>query len=287
MAADNLTLNPGTGGALVRTLADSAGNEWPACVVAYATALARGANVLQVVTGAAGLPVAQQGVWTVGLSGPVAVTGTFWQATQPVSIAGPVPVTGTFYPATQPVSVAADVGVTQSGAWDVGIVGAVGVTGTFWQATQPVSLAGSVTVTNAGTFPVQVSAAIPAGANLIGSVAAGAQIASAFNGATAVTPQYAAIGASSAGATTVVAGVAGKRVYILRWSLSANGAVNINWQSHTTTGTATGLHYLTQFASCGGAYCPLGIFATAVGEGLDINLSAAVAVGGELTFAQF
>jgi hypothetical protein len=46
----------------------------------------------------------------------VAVTGTFWQATQPVS--------GTFWQATQPVS------------------------GTFWQATQPVS--GTVTA-NAGT----------------------------------------------------------------------------------------------------------------------------------------
>lgn len=43
----------------------------------------------------------------VSVSGSVAVTGTFWQATQPVS--------GTFWQATQPVS------------------------GTFWQATQPVS----------------------------------------------------------------------------------------------------------------------------------------------------
>lgn len=43
------------------------------------------------------------------IASPVAVTGTFWQATQPVS--------GTFWQATQPVS------------------------GTFWQATQPVSIA--------------------------------------------------------------------------------------------------------------------------------------------------
>lgn len=42
------------------------------------------------------------------LAGTIAVSGTFWQATQPVS--------GTFWQATQPVS------------------------GTFWQATQPVSL---------------------------------------------------------------------------------------------------------------------------------------------------
>uniref|UniRef100_A0A6M3IZ30 Uncharacterized protein n=1 Tax=viral metagenome TaxID=1070528 RepID=A0A6M3IZ30_9ZZZZ len=57
----------------------------------------------------------------------VAVTGTFWQATQPIS--------GTFWQTTQPVS------------------------GTFWQTTQPVSLASvpSHAVTNAGTFAVQAS----------------------------------------------------------------------------------------------------------------------------------
>src|SRR5690348_14873150 len=36
--------------------------------------------------------------------GTVPVTGTFWQATQPVSISGSVAVTGTFWQATQPVS---------------------------------------------------------------------------------------------------------------------------------------------------------------------------------------
>ena len=43
------------------------------------------------------------------LLGSIAVTGTFWQATQPVSIASmpSTPVTGTFWQATQPVSAAA------------------------------------------------------------------------------------------------------------------------------------------------------------------------------------
>jgi hypothetical protein len=77
--------------------------------------------------GAAGLPVNDAGGsltvdGTVGVSGSVAVTGTFFQATQPVSIASAVPVT------------------------DNG--GSLTVDGTFWQATQPVS--GTVTV-NAGT----------------------------------------------------------------------------------------------------------------------------------------
>jgi hypothetical protein len=65
-------------------------------------------------------PVPVSGTVSVGT---VPVTGTFYQATQPVSIASmpTTPVTGTFWQTTQPVS------------------------GTFWQATQPVS--GTVTIT--------------------------------------------------------------------------------------------------------------------------------------------
>lgn len=54
-----------------------------------------------------------------------AVTGTFWQSTQPVSIASmpSTPVTGTFWQSTQPVSIAS--------------MPSTPVTGTFWQAVQP------------------------------------------------------------------------------------------------------------------------------------------------------
>lgn len=80
------------------------------------------------------LAVTQSGAWSVGLSqyspnsgrlpvladinGSVPVTGTFWQATQPVSgswltdaqlRASAVPVSGTFWQATQPVSIAATI----------------------------------------------------------------------------------------------------------------------------------------------------------------------------------
>jgi hypothetical protein len=79
----------------------------------------------------------------------VPVSGTFWQATQPVSIASmpSTPVTGTFWQVTQPVSgtVTANAGT-----------GTFAVSGTFWQATQPVSgtfwqstqpVSGTVTIT--------------------------------------------------------------------------------------------------------------------------------------------
>jgi hypothetical protein len=74
------------------------------------------------------------------------VSGTFFQATQPVSLAGSVTVDGSGV--TQPVSIAATVTVDGSGATQP-------VSGTFFQATQPVSLAGTVTVDgSASTQPV-------------------------------------------------------------------------------------------------------------------------------------
>lgn len=79
---------------------------------------------------------------SITVDGTVAVTGTFWQATQPVSIAASVAVTG---PLTD----------TQLRATAV-----------------PVSIASvpSHAVTNAGTFAVQVSSSLPTGSNTIGAV---------------------------------------------------------------------------------------------------------------------
>ena len=62
-----------------------------------------------------------QSTQPISIASSVAVTGTFYQATQPVS--------GTFWQATQPVSIAS--------------MPSTPVTGTFWQAIQPIS--GTVT----------------------------------------------------------------------------------------------------------------------------------------------
>jgi len=132
-----------------------------------------------------------------------------------------------------------------------------------------------------------VAATNEAGSNLLGSVGETPQIAAAYNGLAAVTPQYATFTTSSSGPTTIVALSAGKKIYVLRWSISSNGNTNVNLQSHATTSLATGLRYMTQYAQAGGAYCPTGIMATAAGEALDVNNSAAVAISGEITYCQF
>ncbi len=110
----------------------------------------------------------------------VPVSGTFYQATQPVSIAASVAVTGTFWQATQPVSLAAAVDVSDRAGRALGVVvqGAAGaaawkvdgsavtqpVSGTFWQATQPVSAASLPLPTGAATETTlaAMSAKLPA-----------------------------------------------------------------------------------------------------------------------------
>lgn len=89
----------------------------------------------------------------------VPVSGTFWQATQPVSIASSVAVTGpltdTELRATPvPVSgtVTANTGLSQPLTDTQLRATAVPVSGTFWQATQPVS--GTVAATQSGTWNI-------------------------------------------------------------------------------------------------------------------------------------
>lgn len=124
MASDDTQLNSGSGGETIRSLSDGTIN-WPVGVTAYATTISAGANVLQIVTAAAGLPVqpqtgstwaaTQSGTWTVQ-PGNTANT-TAWLVTG----------TGGTFPATQ------------SGTWNVtNISGTVSLpTGAATAAKQP------------------------------------------------------------------------------------------------------------------------------------------------------
>ena len=86
MVGDNVQANPTTtvGGAVFRSFSDGT-IEWPASVTSYVTGGSAGAWVLQQVDLTHGLPVSVLGTSTTAITGSVAVTGTFWQATQPVS----------------------------------------------------------------------------------------------------------------------------------------------------------------------------------------------------------
>ena len=99
---------------------------------------------------------------------------------------------------------------------------------------------------------------------------------------------------SSMGDNVLVAGVAGQRVYILGFLVSANGGTNTialqdsggaifrspTWHLHAS---GMGIEEIEV------PIAPPGRFweKTAVGAGLDLNLSAATAVSGTLVFQQF
>ena len=117
VAADGTVATSGSGGGGSGT-SSLFGSAFPSSGTALG--VSNGTNMVALLLGQAtmanSVPVA-----IASNQGALAVTGTFWQATQPVS--------GTFWQATQPVS------------------------GTFWQATQPVSVAdltgnGSITTQN-------------------------------------------------------------------------------------------------------------------------------------------
>ena len=106
----------------------------------------------------------------------IAVTGAFYQGTQPVSLASVPshPVTGTFWQATQPVSVAS--------------MPSTPVTGTFWQATQPVSVAATVTTSdNHTTAAAPISVRLTDGAAFYNASGGGGggDISTAAKGSTA------------------------------------------------------------------------------------------------------
>lgn len=97
---------------------------------------------------------------------------------------------------------------------------------------------------------------------------------------------FAAISASSSGDNTVVSGVAGHQIRVVRYSLMCAGAVVVTWKS-SVAGAISGPR---SFAANGGKvepYCPEGIIQTAVGDGLVLNLSGNVSVGGDLTYILF
>ena len=377
--ADNVKLSAGTNdGATLRTFEESGGVEWPASVVAYTVTASPGANVLQAVSVGNGLPVKQDGSWTVIPSDTANTTPWVFSIKQGgntaiVTSGGALTVTGdltvdTIDAITNPVTVAQgtaanllctasqggtwNVGVTgtaavtQSGTWNVGVTGTAAVTqsgtwtvglsaaqtlanvttvgtitnpvaatqsgtwnvGTLATVTNPVTVAqgtaanlkaevtiasaqtlatvttvGTVTnVTTVGTITNPVGLA--AGTNLVGRVAGSDETGTIYSGTTALTPKFAKIVASASGNTSVLALVSGKKIRVLRASFVANGSVNVKFQSNTTD--VTGLWYMTQFASGGGGYCPVGLFETASGEALNINLSASVAVQGIITYVE-
>jgi hypothetical protein len=107
------------------------------------------------------------------------------------------------------------------------------------------------------------------------------------NGTAQLTPKFAVIAASTSGNNTLVAAVASKKIRVLAYNIIGNGAVNAKFQTGAGGTDLTGLKYI---AAAGGGICapfnPVGWFETASGALLNLNLSGAIAVGGELVYVE-
>jgi len=247
--------------------------------VTIGSALPAGTNRIGVVTIGAGTVTigagtAQIGSVTASISGTVPVSGTFFQATQPVSLT------------TLPALVA---GTAQIGSVTASISGTVPVSGTFFQATQPASLAslpalaagtnqiGSVTASISGTVPISISSvtvgnsvtigslpALAAGTNQIGSVTASisntAITVYSAQGTTVTNSNF----TSTTASTTLVSAVAGRDVL----TVFNEGAGNL---FISPGATATTISYQVRLSAGDYWECPAGqlslahtaVFATA------------------------
>lgn len=142
------------------------------------------------------------------------------------------------------------------------------------------TLATVTNVTTLGTITNPVGVA--AGTNLIGKTSAAQDTSTIYNGTTALTPTFAVISASASGDNQIVAAVAGKKIRVLQWSFASNGTVSAKWRSGTTD--LTGSRPLIQYAMASGSFSPVGRFETAVNQALNLNLTGAIGVGGELAY---
>lgn len=107
-----------------------------------------------------------------------------------------------------------------------------------------------------------------------------------MNGATELTPKFAAIAASTSGNNTIVAAVTGKKIRVLAYKLSFSGTVNGKFQTGAGGTDLTGLIYGVANVIDKGDFSPVGHFETAAGALLNLNLSGAVAVGGYIVYVE-
>ncbi len=90
------------------------------------------------------------------------------------------------------------------------------------------------------------------------------------------------IDTSSSGDNTLIAGVVGKRIVVLGYTLIAGDIVNVQWKS--AANKLSGVLTLIGSTGASPATNPRGVLICNPGESLKLNLSLAIYVGGHLTY---
>lgn len=103
-------------------------------------------------------------------------------------------------------------------------------------------------------------------------------------------PTVAAVDVSGAGVNAIVAAVAGKRVRVVQYQLTAFGTGTLQFTGVTGAGaqgaTVTGPMSVAVNSVLTSGFCPTGLFDTAAGEGLALVLPAVTPerVGGWISY---
>ncbi len=93
-----------------------------------------------------------------------------------------------------------------------------------------------------------------------------------------------AISASSSGNNTIVGASSGNKIKVTSWNFMANGTVNAKFTDGAGGSDLTGLYYMIANTGISVPYNPEGYIITSTNTALVLNLSAAIAVGGVLTY---
>lgn len=142
-----------------------------------------------------------------------------------------------------------------------------------------------------------IDAALPAGTALLGKVSSSVETDTVYQGTTALTPKFVKISAASSGENTLVALVSAKKIRVLSMSLIGVGtAVSIYFKDAASSSThifgdSTNPIPIDKSGAAGAGglvlgYNPNGWFQSASGGALILNLSAAQAVAGCLSYLE-
>ncbi len=107
------------------------------------------------------------------------------------------------------------------------------------------------------------------------------------NANTALTPQYAAVSASSSGDNTLVAAVAGKNIRVLAYVLVASAAVTARFEDGAGGAALSGQMQLGANGGVSAGFNPAGWFETSDNTLLNLELSGATSVDGHVTYVEF
>jgi hypothetical protein len=169
------------------------------------------------------------------------------------------------------------------------LAGKMGIDQVTANANKVVTKTGSVTKleANDGVDIGDVDVASqPARVATTDNVGAAIQTNQMMDGTTSLTPKFAAIDVGASGDNTLVALVSGKKIRVLQVTLIATAAVNVRFESGAAGAALTGQMALTANSGFEASFCPVGLFETASGVLLNLELSSAVPVDGWLVYVE-